>query len=374
MMKIANRKKKLTIRIVIICLLVLLTFFFQFPLSFGISNTNEDYSHILKDVYNSNSNFGEVQVSKIAMLGSHDALANGISYSSKPDTARQRATHDNFAANPLINILAKGLVVRMSKAQSQNIYEQLKAGTRFIDVRISDIDGEFYNCHGVISDRLENNLLLILKFLDENPGEFIIFSILYYYQDTRSWDEMCDYIKSVEYNGHNIFDYVNYDTKNENFSTLTYNDVTSSSCKAGVVFVANDYDGSRYKDYFALDKFINSNCKVSNYKKIDKVIDQIVEDSKKYNDSYLKVNQTQITPDVDGILSVFVNWSLLNISDKHNSHVIQQENYKEWIDSMPIYLTDNSTSNINDFNHEINEYIIEHNLELASNYKGGQHE
>ena len=365
-----NKSKK----IVLICILILLIIFFQFPMSFGISNTNEDYSHILKSVYESNNNFGNIKVTQIAMLGSHDALANGICYSSKPDTTRQKVKHDNYAANPLINILAKGLVVRMSKAQSQNIYEQLKAGVRFIDVRISDIDGEFYNCHGVISDRFENNLLLILKFLNENPGEFIIFSILYYYQDTKTWDEMCDYMKSIEYNGHNIFDYVNYDIKNKDFSTLTYNDVTCNSTKSGVIFVAYNYNGTKYKDYFRLDKVLNSNCKVANYRKIDKVIDEIVENSKEYDDSYLKVNQTQITPDLDGIFSVLTNWSLLNISDKHNSHVIKEENYEEWIKCMPIYLTDNSTSNNGDFNHVINECIFKYNLELASKYKGELHE
>lgn len=365
-----NKSKK----IVLICILILLIIFFQFPMSFGISNTNEDYSHILKSVYESNNNFGNIKVTQISMLGSHDALANGICYSSKPDTTRQKVKHDNYAANPLINILAKGLVVRMSKAQSQNIYEQLKAGVRFIDVRISDIDGEFYNCHGVISDRFENNLLLILKFLDENPGEFIIFSILYYYQDTKTWDKMCDYMKSIEYNGHNIFDYVNYDIKNKDFSTLTYNDVTCNSTKSGVIFVAYNYNGTKYKDYFRLDKVLNSNCKVANYRKIDKVIDEIVENSKEYDDSYLKVNQTQITPDLDGIFSVLTNWSLLNISDKHNSHVIKEENYEEWIKCMPIYLTDNSTSNNGDFNHVINECIFKYNLELASKYKGELHE
>ena len=169
-----NKSKK----IVLICILILLIIFFQFPMSFGISNTNEDYSHILKSVYESNNNFGNIKVTQISMLGSHDALANGICYSSKPDTTRQKVKHDNYAANPLINILAKGLVVRMSKAQSQNIYEQLKAGVRFIDVRISDIDGEFYNCHGVISDRFENNLLYASSVPTTQMATFVSFEIV----------------------------------------------------------------------------------------------------------------------------------------------------------------------------------------------------
>lgn len=363
--------KKIKI-IIIICLLAILLAFFQLPFVGSVNNTKEDYSHLFKDIYNQNKNFGNVPITKIAMLGSHDAMSYNISFLSKADTTRGKTRKDNFASNPFLFMLAKGNIVRLSKAQSVDPYEQMKAGSRYLDVRITNIGSEFYTSHGLVSDALENSFTYVLKFLDENPGEFIIINILYYYQDTKSWDELCDYIKTIEYNGKNLFDYVNYDTNNTDLSLLTYNKLTNNGNKAGVVFISKEYDGTRYKNYFAFKHILNNNCKEGNYNLIDEKINDIVENSKTYDDTYLKVNQTQITPDVKSILNVFANWSLINISDKHNSVVVKNNYYKEWIENMPIYLTDNVTSNKSNFNKILNESIIEYNLKISDTYAKGE--
>lgn len=358
-------------RAILIILISAIFFFFQCPAPFKTVNTNNDYSHVLKDIYDLNENFGELSLSKIALLGSHDCLSDKIDYSSKPDTTRSKTNNDNFANNMFIYYLARGLTVRLARAQSKDVYNQLKAGSRFLDIRITDIDGEFYNTHGLISDRLDNNLNLILKFLDENPGEFVIFNILYFYQDTKTWDDLCDYISSIKYNDKSLFDYVNYDIVNEtDFSSITYNDVTNNGNNAGVIILSEKYNGELYNDYFKINYIYNESCKEADYNKIDEKIDDKINDALKYDDKYLKVNQSQITPDIDGIISVLYNWSLINISDKHNDVVINSDKFNNWLNYMPIYLTDNVTSDIGNFNTLANENIKKYNASLiGENYE-----
>lgn len=357
-------------KIIILLLLCCFVFVCQCPTTFNTLNTNEDHSHLFLDTYYADNNFGNVPVSRIAMLGSHDALTDGINYFSKADSTRAKVTNDNFVSNPFIFYLFRGAAIRLAKTQTENIYNQLKAGTRFIDVRITEIDGEFYNSHGFVADRLDTNVELILKFLDENKGEFIVFSILKYYGDTKSFDDLCDYISKIKYNNKSLFDYVNYDLNSKDYSEITYNDLTNNSKDGGVIFISGGYACDKYKDYFKLNDYVlNDNCKVVDYLKIDDVINKNAESLKSYDDRYLKINQTQITPTSSEIYKVVLNWSLISISDKHNSLVIKGNNYKKWLKSMPIYLSDNITNNKDNFNNIILKDIKELNLEVAKEAK-----
>lgn len=360
-------KKRFTISIVI-CIISFLIVYSQLTFVGFVNNTNEDYSNLFRRIYITNNNFGNIPVTRIAMLGSHDAMSDNISYLSKPDVTREKNNSDNIACNPFVYYLAKGAVVRLAKTQSRNVYEQMRAGSRYIDVRITDIDSEFYTAHGLVSDKLDKNILLLLKFLDENPGEFIIVNIMFFYQENRDWDELCDYIASIKYNNKNLFNYVKRDLKNHDLSQITYNDLTDNGTCAGILLVSKKYDGSKYNDYFIDDNIFNPCCYEPNYKKINSIIREHVHESDEYNESYLKINQTQITPDEEGILGVLANWSLINISDKHNGEVIKKEEYMGWFKHMPIYLCDNVTSNKYGFNKTINDSIIQCNLLLAEEY------
>ncbi len=360
-------KGKKTKSIILTILVVLFIFFAQCPYTFFLKDTDEDYSHILKNVYDYNNSFGNVPVSEIAMLGSHDSLSSEIGFMSLPDKTRTKQRHDNFASNPFLYILTHGASIRLARAQNKNVADQLKAGSRYLDFRITDIDGVFYNSHGLLADRYENNLLRVLEFLDNNPGEFIIINILYYYYDSKTWDDLCDFMSNVKYNGKCIFDYVNYDTNAKDFSSITYNSLTNNGKKAGVLFISDEYDGSKYNTYFSLHNVYNHGCEEANYKKIDSVIEQHIFEASKLGNGYLKVNQTQITPNVNGLFSVLVNWSLLRISDKHNK-IVLQDSFENWLEDMPIYLTDGVTSSANNFNHRANDIIIDYNKKLADSH------
>lgn len=356
------------IKCFILILVLVVVFFLNCPTTFFLVETSNDYSHILKEVYDQNKSFGNVPVTKIAMLGSHDSLSNGINYFSKADTTRQKIDNDNFACLPVFFYFTKGVVVRMARAQNKNVYEQLKAGARYLDFRVTEIDGELYNSHGLVADDYKTNLELLLKFLDENPGEFVIVNILYYYGDTKSFDQMCDYTADVEYNGKNVFDYVNYDLSENKLSNIKYNDLTCNGTKSGLLFVTGNYDCSKYRDFFKLSSLFNYGNKEANYRQIDKKIENRIIESQSYDDNYLKINQTQITPDAENIIYPLLDWSLLNVSNKHNKVVIENGYINDWINYLPIYLTDDVTSEYCGFNSTANKTIQQYNIKIAENY------
>lgn len=145
---------------VFIAIFLVLVFVLQAPFDF-ISYENKSVyqnGNILADTLAENSNFGDVPINKIALLGSHDAFSYGINYSSIPNSSE-----DNFS-NSFWASLAKGLVSRLSKAQAHDVTTQLNAGVRYFDARITLVNGEYYTSHGVLSVKLKDVLTDIINF------------------------------------------------------------------------------------------------------------------------------------------------------------------------------------------------------------------
>ena len=67
------------------------------------------------------------------------------------------------------------MVYNMSRAQSADVYDQLSAGVRYFDARLSRQDnGEFWTRHGLLSDAFRDVATTIAQFAKENPGEVIV--------------------------------------------------------------------------------------------------------------------------------------------------------------------------------------------------------
>lgn len=67
------------------------------------------------------------------------------------------------------------MVYAMSRAQSADTLEQLNAGVRFFDVRLSrQSNGDFWTRHGLLSDAFRDVATTIAQFANENPGEIIV--------------------------------------------------------------------------------------------------------------------------------------------------------------------------------------------------------
>lgn len=360
-MKKACKITLIVISIVIALLISIIVFLGQATFTFvKLTEPNANYNSVLKSVYNQNNDFGNVPINKIALLGAHDSLSYDINYHSMPNSSEDTASNNKFLYN-----VGRGFIVRLSRAQAHDVYAQLNAGVRYVDARITNIDGTFYTSHGLVSGLLEKSLLQILKFLDENPGEYIIFHIVHFYKGNSGWEELNNYISGVRYQNKNLFDYVNYDLERvKSFSSLTYNDMTDGGTKSGVLFLGEDRE-SGYGNYYKLS---NINSVWHNTIDSGEIVEKISENYEKlkaYETDALCINQTQTTPNYGNIFKTVFSWSLIDKAAKHNEIIINNQSFKLWLSKMPIYLCDYSTSNVGDFNNKANTAIMQFNLSLA---------
>ena len=140
------KKIRKFIGFILLLLILVIILILQIPFSFVNSKPNTEYDNVLStSITNMNA-----KIVDIALLGSHDSFSDGIKYSSKSNTNEGGITN-----NKIVSTVAKGLVVKMSKAQVCSAKEQLYAGIRYFDVRITKIDGIYYTCHGYLSNKLE---------------------------------------------------------------------------------------------------------------------------------------------------------------------------------------------------------------------------
>jgi len=337
---------------------------------------NTQYEYVLKDVVKN-----ETKIVDIAMLGSHDSFSDNISNKSNTNV-----NEDNIVNNDYVNFFGKGFATRMSKAQTCGAKDQLYAGVRYFDVRITKIDDSYYTHHGYLSDYLYVYLQEVVDFLGSHNGEYIIFDIQHFItKDTENYSisqeeyqNLFDYIESFKNSSNkSILDYINYDTSTDDIGNLTYGQVTKNGSESGVVLLAktNEFNFAYLRDN---DGNYDEN---RNYKSIrsywhnknsDKEMLDGIENEYQFVKAHdysnkLVINQAQKTAFIasaDIIRSVF-SWSLLDMANNFNAKLVEdKDRFVRWLDYMPILMVDNSTSNKKDFNKKANEYIKEFNYNL----------
>jgi len=382
-----NQKKKKFCRVfvvVLISFILILTagfvFIFHAPYSFandGLSSQN------YKNVVSSIENIAAVnpKINQIAMLGSHDCFSVDITTESKSDPAEE----GKLLANSFVKSLLGEMQVRYSVTQTVGALYQLNAGTRYFDVRLSYVDGEWWTKHGVLSGKFEAYLTEILQFLNENEGEAVIIDFQHIYTGDVSVSEFFDYLGTVEVGNKTIYDYIPYtttsdDNSNIEFSELSYNDVTQSGANCGVVLFVDyselEEDMESQTSIFA-DKVYNRYQNVRslwhNSNDGDFILDGInaecnlLKTASTYDDC-LRINQTQHAFQLKfgSILRNVSGWSLLNLAENHNNRLIEDENFDEWLSAMPILMVDFVTSTKGDFNAIVNQKIAQYNANLCN--------
>jgi len=322
----------------------------------GCANNN---SHFFRDCVSENVNLKTKPVTELSMLGSHDALSNDISFSSSPNSSEENITNNFWA-----RVFAKGIMVRYAKAQNNNAYEQLDAGVRYLDVRITYVNGVFYNSHGLISNTLKYNLSHILRWLNDNPGEFIIFHICKFYNSTSNWSELKDFMESVKYEDKSLFDYINYDTSITEFKELNYNNLTSNGTKAGVLIFTESQSDVMPLNQISSEKCYSSwNNKVTHEEMVSSM-ETKVDNGYLLGNDYLRINQAQQTPNFNQLWDVFVGWSLLHLAEVHNAKMINEPRLDYYLGGLPIYMCDYTTSNDTGFNTNIINKLKTRNLSI----------
>ena len=377
MAKNHNKKKGIVGPIILFVLILLIsTLFMSFSFAPKSRSKNENHEYVMKEVFQDK----DPKITEIAMLGAHDAFTHKLSFTSPVDS-----NDKNIVTSKVASLLAKGLAIRASKAQNASATQLLKSGVRYLDVRVTKINGTYYTSHLYLSDTLESYLKEVINFIDTHQGEFIIFDIQHFRTengangalDDYEYDDLMSELSRVKGDsGKSLLDYIFYNSSTTYISDLTYTMVTNNRQSGGVVLLTKafetDYSYQRDTDasykrnyYYTIRSFWHEN---NNTKEMLEGIEKEYEYVKEQGyDDVLVVNQAQKTALLTSakIIKSMFDWSLLDMANNFNAVLVKDEaRFKRWLSEMPIFMVDNATSTKGKFNELANKYILEYNSTL----------
>lgn len=383
-----KRSKKIIIAIVVVVLVLIvgvsaLVTAVLVPSSVGVEQAPlyNEYGRVLGNIDGITT--ANPRYIDLAFLGSHDSFTSELTRTDDFDLYLPQAVHTFF---PLI----KNFNYRFAKTQTVDIYQQLMQGVRFLHIKVSYFQNEWYTSHMVMSGKLEKHLADLLRYLSLSEAKGEIVGVLFQpiYMGDKTYTDLRNYIAEIKVDGKSLYDYVAY-TEADLFDNdvgvklydLHYNDLTNSGTSAGVVlFERRDshYDASwdngdkELKYYFDLDSYaIHTWHNHSNRKILEKCIEdtaKMINSSSEYSNK-LRINQTQASLAVRSIGdlgSIIGERSLLTIAEKHNLALLEREDFMDILKAMPIIQVDYATSQTGDFNAKINARIKDYNTRLVS--------
>ena len=372
-----NKKKGIVGPIVLFVLIILIsTLFMSFSFAPKSRSKNENHEYVMKEVFHDQ----DPKITEIAMLGAHDAFTHKLSFTSPVDS-----NDKNIVTSKVASLLAKGLAIRASKAQNASATQLLKSGVRYLDVRVTKINGTYYTSHLYLSDTLESYLKEVINFIDTHQGEFIIFDIQHFRTengangalDDYEYDDLMSELSRVKGDsGKSLLDYIFYNSSTTYISDLTYTMVTNNRQSGGVVLLTKafetnysyqrDTDASYKRNYYyTIRSFWHENNSTKEMLEgIEKEYEYVKEQG---YDDVLVVNQAQKTALLTSakIIKSMFDWSLLDMANNFNAVLVKDEaRFKRWLSEMPIFMVDNATSTKGRFNELANKYILEYNSTL----------
>ena len=348
----------------------------------GTGNTDSAYGTVLADIEGITQ--ANPRIVDIAMLGAHDANTSSLSVS---------CGADDSVESPLLSAIfpiSSGFQYRYAVTQAVSPYRLMMQGARFMHFKFARIDGVYRASHSVLGREFVFDILDVLRFLDEHPGEVV----LLLFQCTNEEENNADcplfdeWLAGVEYKGKNLYDYAEIyvgddaladdgslgETRTD-ITDLTYNDVTGGGKQAGIVLLqryAELYGKNEYTRYFydmdanALHRWHSRiGCSVL----IDEIDDYATDlaEMRAYRFG-LRVNQTQAAfsgATFGDILRDIGEWSLLKFASKYNVELLENENFSDWLKAMPIFQVDFANSDYGDFNNRVNGAIRARNEEIV---------
>ncbi|MGH3967080.1 MAG: phosphatidylinositol-specific phospholipase C domain-containing protein, partial [Mycobacterium sp.] len=128
---------------------------------------------------------GDVPLCRVALPGTHDSGTYGMTTQSALDPynegARARVVE---AVDHLVQqrgISGRQLLLGWSQAQDLSISDQLHAGIRYLDLRVSLVDATYVLGHVLVSGTLDDALQQVLMFTQRYPSELIILDVNHVY-------------------------------------------------------------------------------------------------------------------------------------------------------------------------------------------------
>lgn len=327
--------------------------------------SNGAFSNVMSEGISLQSN---PRIVELAMLGAHDAFSSDINLFSKLDPAEDDGA---LVANPVLRTFFGGLFVRLARTQTQGTARLLERGVRYFDVRVSYDEGRWVTKHGLISNTLETYVIPLIQFLNDHPGECIIFDMQHVYLGDQTWESLFDHLESIQVEHRSLFDFVHVRSDIDAIATMTYEDVTAGRTDGGAILLARTSPStSDFRHYDRSDGAHTIRSVWHETSNLDRLMERIEAEHQTLRSmvplDYFVVNQAQRTGVFasDEAMSTLFGWSLLSMAAVGNAALLQQENFNAWFETMPILMVDFSTSGHQNFNVLANEAIIAYNLTL----------
>jgi len=339
-------KTILFILVVIISLVVLI----NVPvITLSHKSSDNDYSNWMSETIDDSK-----LVVDIAMLGAHDAFSNEINIFSKIDPYETNTIMQGFTG-----FLVKGFITKQSVTQISDADTLLKSGVRYLDIRLSYYEETWYTKHNYLSGDFEPIANQITNFLDNNSGEFLILDFQHIHGvDYSSLDDYNIFAQMLDSYG-----LIGYTHVINDLSTLTYGELTENGTESRVIIIS---------------KFENSTMDVLNYE--DSIMSNWADsDDFEYVENFLieeansietdntygklRVMQAVTTMQMSGsgILNTITAWSLINRAKKFNAYLLENDQFENLLNELPIIMVDYADTNSQDFNDNIMEIIMDFN-------------
>lgn len=135
-------------------------------LGVGTGNTDGAYGTVLADIEGITE--ANPRIIDIAMLGAHDANSFSVSADN---------SIDNKPGSDMLKSvfpITSGFQYRMAVTQVVSPYQLLMQGARMLHFKYTYYDGEWFATHNILGREFALDVLDVLKFLDEHPGEVVI--------------------------------------------------------------------------------------------------------------------------------------------------------------------------------------------------------
>jgi hypothetical protein len=146
---------------------------------------------------------GDVPLSQVALPGTHDSGTYGMTTQSALDPynegARARVVEAVDRVAQQRGISARPLMLGWSQAQDLSISDQLHAGIRYLDLRVSLVDSNYVLGHVLVCGTLDDALQQVLMFTQQYPSELIILDVnhLYGMDSTESQVALINFIAGI---------------------------------------------------------------------------------------------------------------------------------------------------------------------------------
>lgn len=363
-----EKKKLIPLIIGTVLIATLLTVMY---LPFGINHGyhTDKFSNVMKD-----SNLADdTRVIDIAMLGAHDAFSHKINLLSKPDPAES-----GIVTNKVVNAFFKGGLVRVARSQTVGAKTLLSRGVRYFDVRISNVDGEWYTKHALLDTELKYYMKEIFTFLKDKPEEFIVFDIQHIFTGGKTVNDFLTYLTETHFS-HNelsLESFISYSSTIP-LADLEYVHVRGNNNGGIVIFLNDDGSSDANQKYLFYDRGNGEGDMKAirsvwhNKTKINDLVPEINKEAQTVKDlgieNVFRVNQAQQTADYcSDVLNALGGWSLIGHAAKSNKVLLSNDNFNFWLSNMPIFMLDFANSKHGKFNELINNRIIAFNNELSA--------